>query len=74
MTKKYSNHITNGKVLFIDLWSMIYLFIVCVMTLLFDQANIFVFGIYLICALPFSIIRTSLFVFASCCQLWPISS
>ena len=53
MTKKYSNHITNGKVLFIDLWSMIYLFIVCVMTLLFDQANIFVFGIYLICALPF---------------------
>lgn len=42
-----------GKVPFIDFWSMVYLLIVCVFTLLFEQANIFVFGIYLICAVPF---------------------
>ena len=53
MTEKYNYHSTRGKVPFIDFWSMIYLLIVCVFTLLFEQANIVVFGIYLICAIPF---------------------
>ena len=53
LTEKYNYHSTRGKVPFIDFWSMIYLLIVCVFTLLFEQANIVVFGIYLICAIPF---------------------
>lgn len=53
MTEKYNNHIIRVKVQFIDFWSMIYLLIVYVFTLLFEQANIVVFGIYLICSIPF---------------------
>lgn len=53
MTEKNSNNITGGKMQFIDFWSIIYLLIVCAFTLIFEQANIIVYGIYLVCALPF---------------------
>ena len=37
----------------IDIWSIFYLFVVYSLTMIFDEANIFVFAIYLICAIPF---------------------
>ncbi len=39
--------------LFIDLWSLFYLFMVYAFTMIFDEANIIVFAIYFICAIPF---------------------
>ena len=38
---------------FIDFWSMFYLLMVYTFTLIFDKANIIIFGIYFICAIPF---------------------
>ena len=55
--------ITNS---FIDLWSMFYLFMVYAFTMILDQANIIVFLIYFICALPFVFFLDK---FASICLL-----
>lgn len=53
MTKKIVTTLQEKKTRFINSWSIIYLLIVYSFTLIFEQANIIVYGIYMICALPF---------------------
>ena len=50
--KKYLPHSRKGMP-FIDLWSFFYLFMVYAFTLVFDQANIVIFALYFVCAMPF---------------------
>ncbi len=50
-----NSHVTKSGVSmpFIDLWSIVYLLMVYSFTLIFEQANIVVFAIYFVFALPF---------------------
>ncbi len=52
LTKKNILHQSEG-IPFIDLWSMFYLLVVYVLTLIVDEANMIVFAVYFVCAIPF---------------------
>lgn len=43
----------KGIMSFIDFWSLFYLLMVYIFTVICDQLNIYIFVLYLICALPF---------------------
>lgn len=44
---------SNGRMAFVDFWSMVYLGMVYSFTLIFGQINLIVFAIYFVCAMPF---------------------
>lgn len=43
----------SKRIFLIDMWSIFYLLVVYSLTIILDESNIFVFAIYLICAIPF---------------------
>ena len=51
--EKTSPEKAKNTIPFIELWSMFYLVLAYALTLIFDEANLLVFGIYFVCALPF---------------------
>ncbi len=53
MTNNNSISQTRGGISFIDMWSIFYLIMVYSFTILLEEANIIVFALYFVCAMPF---------------------
>lgn len=53
MATEEKHMLNSNKTMFLDYWSICYLLIVCLFSLIFEQANFIVYVIYFVCALPF---------------------